>query len=99
MTPSASRTARQSVVIVNRKGLHARASAALSRLAGEFEADVTVFHNEASANARSIMDLLLLVAAEGCEVEIEAVGQDAQQAVTAIASLIADGFGERDGLS
>ncbi|KCZ45614.1 MULTISPECIES: HPr family phosphocarrier protein [unclassified Hyphomonas] len=86
--------ARQSVTIVNRKGLHARASAKLSKLANEFESRVVVSHEGQEADARSIMDLLMLVAAQGCEVELAAKGPDAAEAVTAIASLIADGFGE-----
>lgn len=89
-------TARQSVMIVNAKGLHARASAKLSRLAGEFESDVTVCHKETCADANSIMDLLLLVASRGCEVDLSATGPDASEAVMAIASLIAAGFGEED---
>jgi phosphocarrier protein len=86
--------ARQSVTIVNRKGLHARASAKLSKLANEYESRVVVSHEGQEADARSIMDLLMLVAAQGCEVELAATGPDAAEAVTAIASLIADGFGE-----
>ncbi len=86
----------QRVRIVNTKGLHARAAAALSRLASEYEARVTVSHEAASADARSIMDLLLLVGSKDCEIEILAEGPDAEAAVTAIASLVADGFGERD---
>jgi len=86
--------ARQSVTIVNRKGLHARASAKLSKLANEYESRVVVSHEGQEADARSIMDLLMLVAAQGCEVELAAKGPDAAEAVTAIASLIADGFGE-----
>ncbi|MEZ5998747.1 MAG: HPr family phosphocarrier protein [Hyphomonas sp.] len=87
--------ARQSVTIINRKGLHARASAKLSKLAGEYESKVMVSHEGQEADARSIMDLLMLVAAQGCEVELHASGPDAAEAVTALASLIADGFGER----
>lgn len=87
--------ASQRATIVNRKGLHARASAALSRLAGEFESMITVSHEGESADARSIMDLMMLVAHQGCEVELAAEGPDAAEAVTAIASLIADGFGEQ----
>ena len=87
--------ARQSATIVNRKGLHAHASAKLSKLASEFESKVVVSHDGQEADARSIMDLLMLVAAQGCEVELAASGPDAAEAVTAIASLIADGFGER----
>ncbi len=86
----------QRVRIVNTKGLHARAAAAFSRLAGQFEARVTVTHDSACADARSIMDLLLLVGAKDCEIDIVAEGPDAQAAVTALASLVADGFGERD---
>jgi phosphocarrier protein HPr len=88
------REAAQHVVIVNEKGLHARAAARLSRLASEFDSRVSVAHEGETANANSIMDLLLLAAAIGCEVEIRAHGPDAQRAVTAIASLVADGFGE-----
>ena len=86
-------TASQRATIVNRKGLHARASARLSRLAGEFESRIIVSHEGETADARSIMDLMMLVAHTGCEVEINAEGPDAAEAVTAIASLIADGFG------
>lgn len=88
--------ARQRVTIVNAKGLHARASAALSKLAAEFDAKVTVHHRDVSANARSIMDLLMLVASRGCEIEITATGPQSVEAVTAIASLVANGFGEGD---
>ncbi len=88
-------TASQRATIVNRKGLHARASARLSRLANEIESKVIVSHEGESANAHSIMDLLMLVAHMGCEVQLEAEGPDAAEAVTAIASLIADGFGEQ----
>ena len=86
----------QNVTIVNVKGLHARASAALSKLASEFDAVVTVSHKGNSADARSIMDLLLLVASRGCEVEVSAKGPQAAEAVTAVACLVADGFGEKD---
>ncbi len=87
--------ASQRATIVNRKGLHARASARLSRLANEFDSKVIVRHEGESADARSIMDLMMLVAHMGCEVELTAEGPDAAEAVTAIASLIADGFGEQ----
>jgi phosphocarrier protein HPr len=92
---NAATTATQRVMIVNRKGLHARASARLSKLAGQFDAHVTVCHEAECADARSIMDLLMLVAHTGCEVELRAEGPEAAEAVTAIASLIAEGFGER----
>lgn len=85
------------VTIVNRKGLHARASAKLAKLAAEYDAKVIVRHEGEQADARSIMDLLMLVAHTGCEIELSGTGTQAAEAVEAIAALVADGFGERDG--
>lgn len=85
------------VTIVNRKGLHARASAKLAKLAAEYDARVIVRHESEAADARSIMDLLMLVAHTGCQIELSATGPQASDAVEAIAALVADGFGERDG--
>ncbi len=82
--------------IVNRKGLHARASAKLAKLAAEYDAQVFVSHESETADARSIMDLLMLVAHTGCTVEIKGRGTQADAAVAAIAALIEDGFGEVD---
>ena len=90
--PSVTRT----VMIVNRKGLHARASAKLARLAGDYHARVIIRHEAEAADARSIMDLLMLVAHKGCEIEISGSGPQSQEAVEAIAALVADGFGEDD---
>lgn len=87
-------TIRTILTIVNRKGLHARASAKLSRLAGEYDAELTVLHEGQSANANSIMDLLMLVAHTGCEVELVAEGPQAAEMVEAITKLVAAGFGE-----
>lgn len=80
--------------IVNRKGLHARASAKLAQVAAGFDAQVFVSHESETADARSIMDLLMLVAHTGCTVEIKGRGPQADDAVDAIARLIEDGFGE-----
>ncbi len=82
--------------IVNRKGLHARASAKVAKLATEYDAQVFVSHESETADARSIMDLLMLVAHTGCTVEIKGRGAQADAAVAAIAALIEDGFGEVD---
>lgn len=82
--------------IVNRKGLHARASAKVARLAAEYDAQVFVSHESETADARSIMDLLMLVAHTGCVVEIKGRGAQADAAVDAIAALIEGGFGEED---
>ena len=84
------------VKIVNRKGLHARASAKLAHLAVTLPTPVYIIRNGETANTQSIMDLLMLAAHQGSEVEIKAAGPEAAAAVDAVASLIADGFGERD---
>ena len=83
-------------VIVNQKGLHARAAAKLVALAGQFDAKVAVSRNDLIANGQSIMGLMMLAAAQHCEVELSADGPEAQNAVNAIAGLIAAGFYEQD---
>jgi len=88
--------ARRSIKIVNRKGLHARASAKLQKIACGFSSRLIVHHEGEAANARSIMDLLMLGAGKGAEIELEAVGEDAEACVTAASSLIANGFDEDD---
>ncbi len=95
MTPADGFSTRR-VTIVNRRGLHARASAKLARLAGEFDAEIFVRHETESADARSIMDLLMLVAHQGCEIEVRARGREAGAALEAIIALVASGFGEKD---
>lgn len=87
---------RSVATIINSKGLHARASAKLSRLVAEFKSKVTIYRGDVSASGSSIMDLLQLVAHKGSEVTIEANGEDAEQVVQAIHDLIGDGFGETD---
>lgn len=82
------------VEIVNRKGLHARASAKLAELALSLPALVTVTYEGESADARSIMDLLCLGAGIGSEVEISADGDDAAFALNQVEALFNDGFGE-----
>lgn len=80
--------------IINSKGLHARASAKLTRLASEFKSTVTIFRGDVFASGNSIMDLLQLVAHQGSVITIEAHGEDEEEAVNAIKELIASGFGE-----
>jgi phosphocarrier protein len=89
-------TVQRQAAIVNRKGLHARASAKVAKLAAEFDAKVEISHENETADARSIMDLLMLVAHTGCVVEIKGGGPQAEAAVSAIAELIESGFGEDD---
>ena len=83
-----------SVTISNKLGLHARASAKLTKLAGGFACDVHMSRNGRRINAKSIMGVMMLAAGVGSEVEIEADGPDEAQALAAIAALVADRFGE-----
>jgi len=82
------------LVITNRLGLHARASAKLTKLAGGFQSEVHMSRNGRRVNAKSIMGVMMLAAGQGTEVEIETEGADEQQAIDAIAGLIRDKFGE-----
>lgn len=80
--------------IPNKRGLHARASAKIVEAASRFRSQITVSKDGQSVNARSIMGLMMLAASLGSEVEIEASGPDAQDAMTAILALIEAKFGE-----
>jgi phosphocarrier protein len=82
------------VKISNKLGLHARASAKLSKLAGTFRSEVSLARNGRRVNAKSIMGVMMLAAGLGAEVEIEAEGDDADAAMTALRALIDDKFGE-----
>lgn len=82
------------VAIVNRRGLHARAAARFVKLAGEFDADITVSKDGAEVSGLSIMGLMMLAAAPGTQIGIKAKGKQAEEAVDAIAALIAAGFDE-----
>ncbi len=80
--------------ISNKLGLHARASAKLTKLAGSFACDVWMARNGRRINAKSIMGVMMLAAGLGSEVEIETDGPDEQQAMDALVALINDKFGE-----
>jgi phosphocarrier protein len=82
------------VTISNRLGLHARASAKLTKLAGSFACDVAMTRNGRRINAKSIMGVMMLAAGMGTEVEIETSGADEQQALQALVALVNDRFGE-----
>ena len=84
----------QEVEIVNRLGLHARASAKFTQLAGEFAAEVWVSRNGRRVNAKSIMGVMMLAAAKGSRITVETDGVDEAQAMQALTALIADKFGE-----
>jgi phosphocarrier protein HPr len=85
---------KRAVTISNRLGLHARASAKLTKLAGGFNCDVHMSRNGRRVNAKSIMGVMMLAAGLGSEVEIETEGADEQAAMEAIVTLIDDKFGE-----
>ncbi|MDT7540931.1 MAG: phosphocarrier protein HPr [Acidobacteriota bacterium] len=84
------------VVIVNRLGLHARAAAKLVRAAGAFRSVIRIERTDGggSADAKSILSVLMLAASRGTELKITAEGADAVQAIDAVCTLIEDGFGE-----
>ena len=82
------------VRINNKLGLHARASAKLSKLAGTFRADVSLSRNGRRVNAKSIMGVMMLAAGIGSDVELEANGVDEEKAVKALTELFDDKFGE-----
>jgi phosphocarrier protein len=89
-----SQTASRTVDIVNKRGLHARASAKFVRTASAFDAEVRVSKDSQSVDARSIMGLMMLAAGPGCCIEIEAEGPEARAAVEALAALVAARFDE-----
>jgi phosphocarrier protein HPr len=80
--------------INNRLGLHARASAKLTKLAGTFRSEIHLTRNGRRVNAKSIMGVMMLAAGMGSEVEIETEGADEESAMAAIQALIDDKFGE-----
>jgi phosphocarrier protein HPr len=82
------------VTISNKLGLHARASAKLTKLAGSFASDVHMMRNGRRINAKSIMGVMMLAAGLGSEVEVETQGADEDRALQAIVALINDRFGE-----
>ena len=82
------------VTISNRLGLHARASAKLTKLAGAFDCSVHLSRNGRRINAKSIMGVMMLAAGLGAEVEVECEGRDEAQALESIVALFNDKFGE-----
>jgi phosphocarrier protein len=82
------------IEIVNKLGLHARASAKLTQTASRFAADVWLSRNGRRVNAKSIMGVMMLAAGKGSRIAIETDGADAEQALDALVSLIENKFGE-----
>jgi phosphocarrier protein len=84
----------QKIVIVNKLGLHARASAKFVSLASEFSAEILVTRNGQQVNGKSIMGIMMLAAAKGAELELCADGKDEKKALTALTALVGERFGE-----
>ncbi len=82
------------VDIVNKLGLHARASAKLTQLAARYQCEVWLTRNGRRVNAKSIMGVMMLAAAKGSRVDVETDGPDEAEAMQALVELIADRFGE-----
>ena len=82
------------VEIINKLGLHARASAKLTQLAAKYQCDVSLARNGRKVNAKSIMGVMMLAAGKGSRVTLETDGPDESEALNAIIALIEDCFGE-----
>jgi phosphocarrier protein len=84
----------KTVTIKNKLGLHARAAAKLVNTAGGFESSVTLKHGEKTADAKSIMSIMMLAAAQGAQLDITVEGEDEPEAMDSVLALIEDFFGE-----
>ena len=85
---------KQEIEIINKLGLHARASSKFTQTASQFQSEVWVTRNERRVNGKSIMGLMMLATAKGSTVELEADGPDEAAAMQALVELINDYFGE-----
>ena len=86
----------RTLTICNRRGLHARASARFVKCAERFDCEVRVSKDGQTVGGTSIMGLMTLAAAPGCQIELEADGPDAAAAMHALTELVSGGFGEED---
>ena len=93
-SPPPAATADRSLLIANRRGLHARAAAKFVKLAGEFDADITVARNGMSVGGTSIMGLMMLAASMGTSITVSAAGPQADLALDALEALVARKFDE-----
>jgi phosphocarrier protein HPr len=85
---------RKEMMIINKRGLHARASAKFVQLVGEYDANVTVEKDGVSVGGTSIMGLMMLAASPGCGITVSAQGPQAAEVMEALEKLIGDRFGE-----
>jgi len=84
----------QEADIINKLGLHARAAAKLTQLAGRFKSDIWLSRNGQRVNAKSIMGVMMLAASKGSSIRIETSGEDENEALQALVELIGNYFGE-----
>jgi len=84
------------VIISNKLGLHARASAKLTKLAGSYPCDIWISKGDRRVNAKSIMGVMMLADGKGSEVELETEGEQEAEAMNALVALMADKFGESE---
>ena len=89
-------TLRKTVTISNRLGLHARAAAKFVNVASRYQADIRLKRDSREVNAKSIMGVMMLAASKGTAIEIHATGDDAEDAVHALKSLVEMKFGEEE---
>ena len=82
------------VKIINKLGLHARASARITQLAGNYQSEVWLSRNKLRVNAKSIMGVMMLAANKGSKINIETIGQDETEVMLALVTLIENSFGE-----
>lgn len=82
------------VKIINKLGLHARASAKITQLAGNYQSEVWLSRNKLRVNAKSIMGVMMLAANKGSKINIETIGQDEAEVMLALITLIENSFGE-----
>ena len=89
-------TCEREVRIENRNGLHARPAAEIVKAASRFRSEVTIRRDDMEVNGKSIMGVMMLAAEYGSTLRLRANGEDAEQAIDALAALVASRFGERD---
>lgn len=85
---------KQDILIINKLGLHARASTKLTQTASQFKSEIWIERNGRRVNAKSIMGVMMLAASKGSHVTLEAVGADEAEAMEALVALINNRFGE-----
>jgi phosphocarrier protein len=83
-----------SLIVINKLGMHARASAKFVNLASQFKSDITLGRNGQQANGKSIMGIMMLAAGKGSQLELRADGSDEERALSALCELVNNRFGE-----